>query len=675
MCGIVGTLNLTQQHPIDPARLRRMLGAIRHRGPDQFGIYTFQDQRHGVGLGSARLSIIDLGGGQQPIGNEDGTLWIVFNGEIFNYVELRPLLERQGHRFATDTDTEVILHLYETYGPECVHHLNGQFAFAIWDERARRLFMARDRLGIRPVYYTRQAGALFFASEIKALLADPRVQAELDPVTLGQIFTCWSPLSPRTAFQGIQTLPPGHHLTVDAEGHLTLARYWQPSFPDAGSETPLTPQEAAHQLRELLVDATRIRLRADVPVGAYLSGGLDSSAITALIQHYTPRRLETFSIGFTDQAYDETPFQQAMARHLGTVHHHITCSHEEIGQVFPDVIWHVETPILRTSPAPLFLLSRLVHDHDFKVVLTGEGADEFLAGYNIFKEAKIRRFWAREPDSPWRPLLLQRIYPYIESLRQNRGAYLTQFFGRHLTEVQRPDYSHLIRWENTRRSHRFFAPALQHPAGANGQAPLDGVTLPPGFDRWSPLAQAQYLEITIFLGEYLLSSQGDRVAMAHSVEGRFPFLDYRVVEFCNSLPPRLKLRGLNEKYLLKRAVQDLLPAEIWQRAKRPYRAPIHRSFFPEGRPLEWVAELLSPARLAEAGCFNPDAVTHLTRKLARLGHLGETDDMALAGILSTQLVHHQFIAHFRPPAPLADQDDVKVVARGAWAVTSLKHTA
>ena len=664
MCGIVGTLNLTRDHPIDESLLRRMLSTIRHRGPDQFGVYIFQDPQSGVGLGNARLSIIDLGGGQQPISNEDGSLWIVFNGEIFNYVELRPELERHGHRLATDSDTEVILHLYEQYGPACVDYLNGQFAFAIWDERARSLFIARDRLGIRPVYYTVQDGALIFASEIKALLADSRVPAELDPTALDQIFTFWSPLSPRTAFKGIQTLPPGHWLLVGPDGEIQIEHYWNLSFPQNGSSPQWSIDDCAQQLRDLLVDATKIRLRADVPVGAYLSGGLDSSTITALIHHYTDNRLETFSIAFADEAFDESVFQKQMADHLGTRHHLITCTHDDIGRVFPDVIWHTEAPLMRTSPAPLYLLSRLVHDHDFKVVLTGEGADEFLAGYNIFKEAKIRRFWSRQPESDWRPILLKMLYPYIGGLAQGNDAFLKKFFGQGLLDVDAPDYSHAIRWRNTSRSKRLFSQELQMElANQPTSQPTNGQCLPDGFSRWSPLARAQYLEITIFLAEYLLSSQGDRVAMAHSVEGRFPFLDHRVVEFCNELPPRFKLRGLDEKHLLKRAVRDLLPKAIWDRPKRPYRAPIHRSFFPDGQPLDWVAEMLSPVQLQTTGYFEPRGVRGLLKKLDRFGSLSETDDMALAGLLSTQLVHWQFVSAFRPPVGLGAQDDVKTVIR------------
>jgi asparagine synthase (glutamine-hydrolysing) len=665
MCGLVGTLNLSRFHSIRQIDLRQMLGAIRHRGPDQFGIYVFQDDQSGIGLGSARLSIIDLSGGQQPMSNEDKTMWIVFNGEIFNYLELRLELERQGHYFATNSDTEVIVHLYEQYGPECVAHLNGQFVFAIWDEQARSLFIARDRIGIRPLYYTVQKGALIFASEIKAILTDERVSAEVDAITLDQIFTFWSPLSPRTPFKGINTLPPGHWLLAK-NGDIRIEPYWRPVFPSAAGSgadqlPPRTFNEAACQLRELLIDATKIRLRADVPVAAYLSGGLDSSTITSLIHHYTGNRLETFSIAFTDAAYDESEFQRQVAAYLGTRHNLITCSHADIGRIFPEVIWHTETPIMRTSPAPLFLLSRLVRDSHFKVVLTGEGADEFLAGYNIFKEAKIRRFWARQPNSEKRPLLLGKLYGYVGDLPRDNLSYLKKFFGRRLTDVDAPDYSHAVRWHNNSRTKRVFSSALRAALSTQPATPLAALTLPPEFGAWHPQSRAQYLEITIFLAEYLLSSQGDRMSMAHSVEGRFPFLDHRVVEFCNQLPPDFKLHGLDEKHILKGAMRDLLPASIWNRAKQPYRAPIHRSFFPEGQPLDWVEELLSPGQVRQAGIFDVEAVLSLQKKLARASHLSETDDMTLAGVLSTQLVYRQFISSRQAVQVIGEDDDIKEV--------------
>lgn len=660
MCGIVGIHPLTSSEPVCQATVQQMVATLRHRGPDESGVYLFHDDVASIGLGHARLSIIDLAGGQQPLSNEDGTLWISFNGEIFNYRELRQTLE-EDHLFATDSDTEVIVHLYEAYGADCLQFLNGQFVFAIWDERNHALFVARDRVGIRPFFYTVTDNQLIFASEMKAILAALPQLPQLDLTTLDQIFTYWSPLPPRTIFQGIQSLPPGHFMRVQ-NGQIAIERYWQPEFPVEPVKNGLSLAETAVQLRHHLTEATRLRLRADVPVGAYLSGGLDSSTIAALLYHDISQRLETFSIAFTDAAFDESRYQQQMAAHLGTEHHVITCTHADVGRAFPDVIYHTETPILRTSPVPLYLLSDFVQKAGIKVVLTGEGADEFLGGYNIFKEALLRHFWAREPESALRPLLLKKLYSYVPNL--DNAAYLTKFFGYRLTDMAEPGYSHLLRWRNGARHRRLLHPDVLAQLGP--EKPLPDLPLPPEFGRWSPLAQAQYLEIRLFLAEYLLSSQGDRMAMAHSVEGRFPFLDHHVVEFCNQLPPGFKLLGLNEKHILKVAVRDLLPAEIWQRAKRPYRAPIHHSFFPEGRPLDWVADMLSPTKVATAGLFNPLAVQALVSKQQRQGSLGEVDEMALAGILSTQLVQHHFVDGWGTAVTHPPATNQKIIQRGLW---------
>jgi asparagine synthase (glutamine-hydrolysing) len=659
MCGIVGVVHQEKSQPVEEQQMRQMLAMLRHRGPDQFGIFLDQ----GVGLGSARLSIIDLSSGQQPIGNEDGTLWIVFNGEIFNYIELRPQLEARGHTFSTHSDTEIILHLYEDHGPDCLQYLNGQFAIAIWDTRRQELFLARDRLGIRPLFYAHSGGAFLFGSEIKALLADPRLQAEIDPLSLDQIFTYWSTLSPRTVFKDIFEIPAGHYAVLH-DDQLSVQPYWSVAFPPAQETSAFSLHDRKkladyqEQFQALLIDAAQIRLRADVPVGAYLSGGLDSSTTAAIIRNYTNNRLDTFSIAFEDAEYDESLYQYRMADFLGTDHQVIRASDADIGEAFISAIWHTETPILRTSPAPLYLLSKLVRQNNYKVVLTGEGADEFLAGYNIFKEARVRRFWARQPDSQLRPLLLQKLYPYIASL-SGSGNYIRSFFGYRLTETHRPDYSHLIRWHNTSRTKRFFSAALQVAPSSNNSEEYP-IPYPAEFSGWDPLNQAQYLEISIFLSQYLLSSQGDRMGMANSVEGRFPFLDHRVVEFCNNLPVALKLNGLTEKYLLKHTASQWLPDEIWQRPKRPYRAPIQRSLF-NPRLRDQVGGLLAEEALASAGYFKPAAVRMLADKAASTARLSETDEMALAGIISTQLVHRQFVQDFRLPAPLNLNDDVKTV--------------
>jgi asparagine synthase (glutamine-hydrolysing) len=658
MCGIAGILNLANDDLIGEQAMRRMLATIRNRGPDQFGIYLDR----GVALGNARLSIIDLGNGQQPISNEDGSMWIVFNGEIFNYIELRPELEALGHRFSTESDTEVLLHMYEQYGPQCLERLNGQFAFAVWNARDRSLFLARDRLGVRPLFYTVSEQRLIFGSTIKTLLTQRQVSAEIDPAVLDQIFCFWAPLTPRTVFRGIQEIPPGHYLLA-RDGQITVERYWQLDFPSTcASSDPrhlnLSTEDYLNQLSTLLIDAIRIRLRADVPVGAYLSGGLDSSLIASLVRKFTNNRLHTFSIAFSDTHYDESAFQARMARFLGTEHQVACVSHADIGRIFPEVVWQAETPLMRTAPAPMFMLSKLVRDSGFKVVLTGEGADEFLAGYDIFKEAKVRRFWAREPTSTLRPLLFKRLYPDIVGLSGNNSSLLGAFFGEGLTQLDNPAYSHAVRWRNNRRARRFFTEqVLNNSTSREGMLPAEQIH--PRWTEWEALARAQYLEIKIFLSQYLLSSQGDRMAMAHSVEGRFPFLDWQVVEFCNGLPPHQKLRVLTEKYLLRKLGERWLPQEIWDRPKRPYRAPIYRSFFNQPKA-DYVEELLSPSELRRAGLFKPDAVAQLLHKLNEGKPLGETDDMALVGIISTQLLHHQFVTSFNPPPPISDNDQVKV---------------
>lgn len=640
-----------------------MLGMIRHRGPDEFGLYL--DER--AALGSARLSIVDLAGGQQPIGNEDESLWIVYNGEIFNHIELRRDLEARGHRFRTHSDTEVLLHGYEEYGPEVLAKLNGQFALAIWDSRKRKLFLARDRLGVRPLFYAIAGGALLFGSEIKALLAEGRLSARINAAVLDQVFTFWSPLSPNTVFEGIQELPPGRFMTVE-DGQISIQTYWSLTFPDrADTERKLSKPEEEDLLAAfgaLLEDAVRLRLRADVPVGAYLSGGLDSSIIAALVHTEVGERLSTFSIAFGDAQFDESRHQLAMARHLGTDHKVRHVSHADIGRVFPEVVWHTETPLMRTSPAPMFLLSKQVRDQRFKVVLTGEGADEFLCGYDLFKEAKVRRFWAAQPHSAWRPLLLKRLYPDIGGLAASGTAMLAAFFGEDLADVEDPAYSHRVRWRNNRRATRFFTDGVLAQGAQNVGEAARAVALPPEFRAWGPLQRAQYIESSVFLSQYLLCSQGDRMAMAHSVEGRFPFLDYRLVEFCGALPSSMKLRVLSEKHLLRRFARGRIPRAILDRPKRPYRAPIHRCFFGQAEP-EYVRELLSPEALRKAGWFKPERVAALVSRLRQDKPVGETDDMALAGILSTQLVQHRFVDHFQRSAPVGDGDRVKLVHGGA----------
>lgn len=634
---------MTGERAVPEETIRRMLSVIEHRGPDEFGLYS--DSR--AGLGHARLSIIDLSGGHQPMCNEDSTVWITFNGEIFNYLELRSELIARGHKFRTNSDTEVIVHLYEDHGHSCLDYLNGQFAFAIWDKNKKEIFVARDRMGIRPVFYASTGARFYFASEIKAIFAAGALEKRLDPVALDEIFTFWHTVPPRTAFAGVSELPPGHYLVVKdgKDGNVAVRPYWDISFPEEPER--ISFEEAAEELQRLLVDSTRLRLRADVPVGAYLSGGLDSSVTTALIRNFTNAPLQTFSIAFKDSDYDESSYQKEMAKVLGTEHNEIRCAYEDISRSFPDVIWHTEKPVLRTAPTPLMLLSGLVRDSGFKVVMTGEGADEVLGGYDIFKEAKIRQFWARYPDSEIRPLLLKRLYPYLPAFQGQSRAYREAFFNSGLSDPSNPFFSHLPRWRTTAKNKLFFSEQLKSSLAGSSPEQTLGATLPDGFERWQPMARAQYIESRGLLPGYILSSQGDRMAMANSIEGRFPFLDHRVVEFASRLPFHYKMRGLNEKFILKESMKKFLPKNIVKRTKQPYLAPDGKSFFSGGKTADYVEELLSESCLAEFGYFNPRPVRLLFNKFMKGGAIGFKDNMALVGILSTQILHHRFIKNFK----------------------------
>jgi asparagine synthase (glutamine-hydrolysing) len=640
MCGIAGFFGDLDGGAVSRVLLQRMSGELRHRGPDADGIHCGE----GIGLAHRRLSIIDLAAGAQPMANDDETVWISFNGEIFNYVELRDELTARGARFRTNSDTEVIIRLYEEMGPDCVERLNGDFAFAIWDERRRQLTLARDRMGVRPLFYAWHRNTLYFASEVKALLQAPGIVAEADPVALDQIFALWFPLAPRTMFKGVLELPPAHMLIARAD-HVAVRRYWRLEFPDAADAADEKHNDAGivEEVRALLTEATRIRLRSDVPVGSYLSGGLDSSLVAAMARGFVSDRLRTFSVRFDDAEFDETEFQMEMAAALGTDHSAILCRPADIGAIFPAVVRHAERPILRTAPAPLQLLARLVHDEGFKVVLTGEGADEVFGGYDIFKEAKLRRFCARQPRSAVRPLLFRRLYPYLPQMQAQSAAYLKAFFATDLDAVGDPLFSHLPRFRSTAGAKLFFSDGLKRTLA--GYDALDDLraTLPADFSRWHPLSQAQYLETAYLLPGYILSSQGDRMAMAHSVEGRFPFLDHRVVEAAARIPPRLKLRGLTEKYVLRQAARELLPPRLAERPKQPYRAPDSASFFGASRP-DYVARLLSGAAIADSGLFDRGAVEKLVKK-GRDGRVnGFRDNAALTGILSTQLWREAFVA-------------------------------
>ena len=644
MCGISGILNIKNPAPIDADNLKRMTYALRHRGPDETGAYVDD----WIGLAQSRLSIIDLRSGSQPIHNEDKSIWIVFNGEIFNYPEIRESLVKLGHSFYTASDTEVILHLYEEKREKCLDDLNGQFAFAIWDSNKKELFVARDRVGILPLFYKASQDKFYFASEAKAIIEISDTQTRFDPVGLDQIFTFWTTLPGRTAFTGINELAPGHFLKFSVGKNILLNRYWNLAYSKELVQNDKSISQVVDEISELMKDSVRIRLRADVPVGCYLSGGLDSSGITAIVKNDFNNQLRTFGITFQEESFDESDFQHLMVKHLDTNHSSIHATNEDIGKYFSDTVYFGEKPIIRAAPVPLFLLSKKVRGEGYKVVLTGEGADEIFGGYNIFRETKVRKFWSVDPESKFRPKLLKKLYPYI--FKDKRLAQTLQaFFKLGIDDPGNAFFSHIVRWNNNTKLKNFFSEDFSRQIGDyNCYDELKNM-LPENFDNWDYVYKAQYLEIITFMSGYLLSSQGDRMAMANSVELRVPYLDHRIIEYMATVPSIFKIRGLNEKYLLKKVFKNLLPREIVFRPKNPYRAPIRNSFL--NNRLFDLHSVISEKEINEVGVFNPAKVKLLIQKAEKSQSLSELDNMAIAGIISTQFLHNHFINYKKLNVP------------------------
>lgn len=635
MCGIAG---VARRRPtgVSADLLTRMVEAIAYRGPDGLGVCAGDR----IGLAHVRLSVIDVARGNQPMTNEDGAIRVVYNGEIHNHLALRQALEGYGHVFRTTSDTEVLVHGYEQWGEAMLDRLNGQFAFAIHDRRTESVLLARDRFGILPLFYAERAGDLWFASEVKALFASGEVERALDPRGLDEVFTFWAACPPRTPFRGVQALEPGCWARWH-NGQLETHRYYTLDFPEGSVE----PRAALETLDELLRSSVDLRLQADIPVGAYLSGGLDSSIVCALAAK-SPHDLRTFSVTFDDPQFDESAFQQEVAAVVRSRHAVARITQGDIARVFPDVVRHAETPFLRTAPAPLYLLSQLARDTGINVVLTGEGSDEVFLGYDLFKETMVRLFCERQPNSTSRPRLFDRLYPEIG--RQGRAGDFWRRFFLNPGQAGDPLYSHLPRFRTTAQIKSFYTEAFR--AGLDGFDALAGLRerLPSGFAQWSPLGRAAYLEMTTLMSPYLLSTQGDRMSMAHGVESRVPYLDHRLFEFAAGLPSRSKLRGLKEKDILRRWGARVLPPAVTHRRKVPFRAPDVPAFF-GAKPPEYVTDLLDAGSLRRTGIFDPAAVATLVRRCGAGLATGVWESQALVGILSTELWHREFL-HSSVPA-------------------------
>jgi asparagine synthase (glutamine-hydrolysing) len=636
MCGISGVIDnalpASQLLPI----VQRMTAQMVHRGPDDDGFFV----AHGVGLGMRRLSIIDLAGGKQPIANEDGSVVVVFNGEIYNYREIAERLAQRGHRLATASDTEVIVHLYEQYGDDCVDHLRGMFAFALWDARRRRLLVARDRLGVKPLYYTQRRGRLIFASEIKALLAHPAVHAEPNYEAISHYLSLKYAPAPLTMFAGIYSLPPAHTLVWETSG-VRVRPYWDLSYEPAPAGRK-SADEYAEQLDELLTEAIRLRLRSDVPFGAFLSGGVDSSTVVAIMSRILSEPVKTFSVGFENRGKtaSELPYARLAAKHLGTDHREILIGPQDLMDLAETVTWHLDQPIADQATLAVYMVSRLASQH-VKMVLTGEGGDELFAGYARYSGERFSPWFGLLPQGMRRlaisaasrlPRLRREklaLYALCQEGEAARYANWFPLFNRDIKAallgpgadcIMRPDSAEKLFAEHLART-----------------------------DARQPLNRMLYVDNKLWLPDFLLL-RGDKLSMANSLEAREPLLDHKLAEFAAALPPRMKLRGMTTKWLLKKVARKYLPGAIIDRKKEGFPIPISAWFRKEARPL--VRDLLSPDGLRKRGLFDAGYV----RTLVAQHESGFADHGAqLWGLMSLELWQRRFLdtAPRAAPAPAA----------------------
>ncbi|GIW88817.1 MAG: asparagine synthetase B [Isosphaeraceae bacterium] len=632
MCGIVGALDLTGTRWFPTDRLRAMTGTIAHRGPDDEHIH----QEPGVALGARRLSIIDLAGGRQPLSNEDGSIWVAFNGELFEYPELRAELLGRGHRLATRCDTEAWVHLYEDRGLGMFDKARGQFAVSLWDRRERTLVLGRDRVGICPLYYTEVDGWLLWASEIKALLASGLVQPEADPRGIDHLFTFFCAGTSRTFFRGIRSLPPGQFLRI-RDGRIEKRVYWDLDFPDRGEELRLDdPTPLVDELQHLLQRSVERRLRGDVPVVSYISGGLDSTVVLGLATRQMGRPVPSFTISFDRAGPDERSSATEAAEALGSPLSVVTMDRARLAHAYPELIVAAEGPVLDTSCAALMRLAGEVHSQGYKVSLTGEGADEALAGYIWFKTAQTRH------------RIIQRIGPglpralfglVLDSLGGGRSRRFPSEAFKGVRTAQQDLYELLAQVRPV-----LFTEQLWQ--GIGDVSPFDDLDLTNDrFTRWAPLNQSLYVGYKLMLAGLLMLSKGDRIAMHSSVETRYPFLDDDVIQFCSRIAPEYKLRGRTDKWLLRQVAARTLPPQIANRPKTMFQAHRGATFLGSHRPA-WVDQLLSPESLRKAGYFQPEAVLREVkwhRRLPKLTPRRFIYDMGLTSVVATQLWHHLFL--------------------------------
>src|SRR5215510_15023075 len=593
MCGIVGMSGPElMENAAARDQIARMLGVIEHRGPDDEGHYI----EPGIAIGMRRLSIIDLATGRQPISNEDGSIWIVFNGEIYNHRELRETLLARGHELRTRSDTETIAHLYEDEGERCVERLRGMFAFAIWDSRERRLFLARDRVGKKPLHYALAGRTLVFGSEIKSLLQHPGVKREVNLRAISDFLSFGYVPDPATAFDGVYKLPPGHTLTFK-DGVINTRRYWDFDYSgDLGGGEGRKPEareeDYVERLRELIAESVRVRLESEVPLGAFLSGGIDSSVVVAMMAR--EMKVKTFSIGFSDSGFDELRYARIAARHFGADHHEFVVT-PDVCRLVEEIVWHHDEPFADVSSVPTYVVSKMARQ-SVTVALSGDGGDEVFGGYERYVVDRRRRRYDRIPA-----LLRRGLLRASQALPQ--GAYGKRFLRNTALEPAASYVDSVTYFDRDAQFNLFSEDALQALGGYDPAERFERTFA--SLDPRSRLGSLLYLDSKTYLpGDILVKV--DRMSMANSLETRSPLLDHRLIEFAQTIPASLKLRGLETKYILKRAAAGLIPDEIINRPKQGFDVPIRRWFNRELR--EMLDDTLRSARARERGDFNHRAV-------------------------------------------------------------------
>lgn len=624
MCGICGKLLFDREAKVSPALVKAMADTIQHRGPDDDGYYVSGP----IGLGFRRLSIIDLQTGHQPIANEDGSIWIVFNGEIYNFQELRNLLLGKGHVFKTRTDTEVIVHLYEEFGPACLEKLRGMFALAIWDGNNNSLFLARDRLGIKPLYYTLTDKCLVFASEIKAILADPSIERQIAPEVIDRLLTFLYVPGEETLLKGICKLPPGHYLLL-RDGRAIVEQYWDLSFAEPMETKSLKDAEAS--LLELLADTTKLHMIADVPVGVLLSGGIDSTGILSLAVQSTEKKVQTFTVGFSGEGFaDERPYARLAADAFATQHYEMTISSNDFAEFLPKYVWHMEEPVCEPPAIALYYVTRLASSY-VKVLLSGEGGDEAFAGYSNYRNLvwleRMKRGFSRDVLARvlsatnqlfhsrqlrnYAPLLNERFpdYYYSRTSNPHRNS------GNRLGTTYSSDFRLTVDREHS------LEPVRQLQARVRGGNDLNAML---------------YIDSKTWLPDDLLL-KADKMTMANSVELRVPLLDHKFLEFAASLPPHFKVKGFRSKYILKRALSNRIPGEIRDRKKTGFPVPYESWLRNDLKDFVW--DVLTDQRTIERGYFRKDAIEGLVKANSN----GANYSKEIFSLLSLELWQRTFV--------------------------------